>query len=165
MKESLGLRKLKEKFPNEIIEISFHFGDETILIQREALFEAVKFLKHEEELNYELLLDITCVDLLGLEDTIQTAGKDRFEVICHLYSFKLNHRIRLKIRVSESEAWVESLTPLWENANWLEREVFDMFGLKFKNHPDLRRILMYEGFEGYPLRKDYPLKKRQPRTL
>jgi NADH-quinone oxidoreductase subunit C len=155
MRESQGIKKLKEKFSKDILDYSISFGDETLLIKKERIFKIAKFLKETPELEYSLLLDITCVDYLGQEP--------RFELIYHVYSFRLNHRLRIKVKISEETPVIESLTPLWKNANWLEREVFDMFGIKFKNHPDLRRILMYEEFEGYPLRKDYPLKKRQPR--
>ncbi len=155
MSESRGLKKLKEKFSNEIIDYSISFGDETLLIKKKALLKIARFLKEDPELAYSLLLDITCVDYLGKEP--------RFELIYHLYSFHLNHRIRIKTKVFEKDSVVESIASLWKNANWLEREVFDMFGIKFRNHPNLRRILMYEEFKGYPLRKDYPLRKRQPR--
>jgi len=86
----------------------------------------------------------------------------RFEVVYHLYSLSKNHRLRVKIPVAGEDPVVDSLTPLWKGANWLEREVWDMFGIRFRGHPDLRRILLYEQFEGYPLRKDYPVNYRQP---
>ena len=155
MKQSSAVKLLKEKFPADILEYSTAFGNETLLIKKENIIKILKFLKETPELEYSLLLDITCVDYLGEEP--------RFELIYHIYSFRLNHRLRIKTKISEKNPFIESSTCLWKNANWLEREVFDMFGIKFKNHPDLRRILMYDEFEGYPLRKDYPLKKRQPR--
>jgi NADH-quinone oxidoreductase subunit C len=86
----------------------------------------------------------------------------RFAVVYHFYSVRLKHRLRVEVLLDEEDAEVESLTPLWAGANWLEREVWDMFGIRFKGHPDLRRILMYDGFVGHPLRKDYPVKRRQP---
>ena len=86
----------------------------------------------------------------------------RFEVVYHLYSLSKNHRLRVKIPVAGEDPVVDSLTPLWKGADWLEREVWDMFGIRFRGHPDLRRILLYEQFEGYPLRKDYPVNYRQP---
>ena len=88
--------------------------------------------------------------------------KERFTVVYHFYSTTHKHRLRLVVPVDESVAEVDSLTPLWPAANWLEREVWDMFGIRFRGHPDLKRILMYDGFEGHPLRKDYAVKKRQP---
>ncbi len=91
----------------------------------------------------------------------QGAGA-RFEVVYHFFSLSLKRRVRVKVPVEETSPEVDSLTPLWATADWFEREVWDMFGIRFRGHPDLRRILMYEGFEGYPLRKDYPVNKRQP---
>ncbi len=83
-------------------------------------------------------------------------------VAYHFYSLVHKHRLRLLVPVEESEVELDSLTPLWAGADWLEREVWDMFGIRFQGHPDLKRILMYEEFEGHPLRKDYPVNKRQP---
>jgi NADH-quinone oxidoreductase subunit C len=101
-----------------------------------------------------MLTDLTVVDLLGEEP--------RFEVVYHLYSVAKNQRVRLKVRVSEGESAVASATSLYPSANWMEREAFDLYGIRFEGHPDLRRILLYEEFEGHPLRKDYPKTKRQP---
>jgi len=102
-----------------------------------------------------MLLDLTCVDYKGQEP--------RFEMVYHLFSIPQNCRLRIKTKLSEKDLVIDSLTSLWQNANWLEREVFDMFGVSFNGHPYLRRIFMYDGFEGHPLRKDYHLRKRQPR--
>ena len=101
-----------------------------------------------------MLLDLTCVDFMGDEM--------RFEMVYHLFSITNNNRLRIKIRLPEKDPAIDSLTPLWKNANWLEREVYDMFGIHFTGHPYLKRLFMYDGFEGHPLRKDYPLRKRQP---
>lgn len=152
MNEQL-IPKLRENFPGIVIETHAFRGDETVLIKREGLHEFFGYLKNE--LQFEFLMDITAVDYKGREP--------RFEVVYHLYSFRNNNRLRVKVRVPESDPVVDSLMPLWSGANWFEREVYDMFGIKFRGHPDLRRILMYDEFEGHPLRKDYPLKKRQPR--
>ena len=106
-----------------------------------------------------MLMDLTAVDYLtypGREDA------PRFEVVYHLYSVPHNHRVRIKAGVEEDDAVVPTAVPLWPIADWLEREVWDMFGLRFAEHPDLRRLLLYEQFEGHPLRKDYPVSKRQP---
>jgi NADH-quinone oxidoreductase subunit C len=101
-----------------------------------------------------MLLDLTCVDY--------PERAERFEMVYHLFSFTQNRRLRIKARLPEKQPAIDSLTSLWSNANWLEREVYDMFGVHFHGHPDLRRIFMYDSFEGFPLRKDYPLRKRQP---
>ena len=91
-----------------------------------------------------------------------TAGPARFVVVYHLFSLPLKHRLRLQVPVEEADAEVDSLTSLWPGADWLEREVWDMFGIRFRGHQNLKRILLYEGFVGHPLRKDYPVNKRQP---
>ena len=145
---------LKENFSGKILNISIQFSDEIILIESSALLDIAKFLK-EDPYNFDMLLDLTCVDYPQKEN--------RFEMVYHLYSLIHNIRLRFKASLPSADPVIGSLTYLWKNANWLEREVFDMFGVKFDGHPDLRRIFMYDGFEGYPLRKDYPLRKEQPR--
>lgn len=145
--------ELKVKFKDDITEFSVQFGDDVIRVKRESLLDIVRFLKKTPH-NFVMLLDLTCVDYMG--------EKPRFEMVYHLYSITNKIRLRIKIILHENDLKIDSLTPLWENANWLEREVFDMFGVHFNGHPDLRRLFMYDGFEGYPLRKDYPLRKRQP---
>jgi NADH-quinone oxidoreductase subunit C len=154
MEETEILTKLKNKFPQQVKETFISLGMEVAVIDKEALFEVMSFLKEKPQ-DYAMLLDLTCVDYLGEEP--------RFEMVYHLFSLSSNRRLRIKARVSEKEPRIASLTPLWRNANWLEREVYDLFGIEFVGHPDLRRIFMYDGFEGHPLRKDYPLRLRQPR--
>jgi len=154
MEKKKVLEELKQRFPEKIKEISVQFGDESVIIESGSLLDIAQFLKNEPYA-YTLLLDLTCVDYKGQEL--------RFEMVYHLYSLNNKQRLRIKARLAEKDLWIDSLTSLWKNANWLEREIYDMFGVHFKGHPDLRRIVMYEGFEGYPLRKDYPLRKRQPR--
>jgi len=147
------IEELKVKFKDDITEFSKQFGDDVIRLKRESLLDVVRFLKKTPH-NFAMLLDLTCVDYMGEEP--------RFEMVYHLYSIPNKNRLRIKIRLHENDLKIDSLTSLWGNANWLEREVFDMFGVYFNDHPDLRRLFMYDGFEGYPLRKDYPLRKRQP---
>ena len=147
------LETFKAKFPDDVLETHAFRGDETVVLKKEALLKAAAFLK--DELGFDFLMDLTAADYLPREP--------RFELVCHFYSSKHNYRLRLKCPVAEADARVDSLTPLWAGANWFEREAYDMYGIKFEGHPDLRRILMYDGFEGHPLRKDYPLNKRQPR--
>jgi len=144
---------LKEKFPEKVRDVSFPLGDETLVIEADALVEICRFLM-KDPFALTMLLDLTCVDYMGNEM--------RFEMIYHLFSIANNNRLRIKIRLPEKDPTIDSLTPLWKNANWLEREVFDMFGIHFTGHPYLKRLFMYDGFEGHPLRKDYPLRKRQP---
>ncbi len=146
--------RIREKFPEYFRSSHSNFGDDTILIKPEGLLPVMGYLKDEEGFN--VLMDLTCVDYYGEEE--------RFEVVYHLYDLTEKKRLRVKVRLREEEPVVESLSHMWKNANWYEREVWDMFGVKFLNHPNLKRILMYEEFEGHPLRKDYPLRKRQPRV-
>ncbi len=148
--------QIQERFPAAVLEIHAQQGDETVLIKRENLLEIAAVLKTDPSFSMNVLMDLTAVDGLDLK------WKPRFQVVYHFYSLAYNHRLRVKVGVEEKDALVPTLTGLWPSANWFEREVWDMFGIRFENHPDLRRILMYEQFEGHPLRKDYPWNKRQP---
>jgi len=154
MEEKKILDLLKLKFPEVVKDVSTTLGDDVAVIDKEALLPLVKFLK-DKPYEYTMLLDLTCVDYLGEEP--------RFEMVYHLFSLPQNKRLRIKAKLGEKDLRIASLTAIWKNANWLEREVYDLFGVSFEGHPDLRRIFMYDGFEGNPLRKDYPLRKRQPR--
>ncbi len=150
-----ALNILKEQYPEDVLETLMPQGDATAIIRPASLIKVVEFLKTDPRLLFDLLIDITAIDYLEREP--------RFSVVYHLLSLPFNRRLRLKVPVDAVEPVLESLTPLWGSANWLEREVWDMFGIRFSGHPDLKRILMYDGFEGHPLRKDYPFRKRQPR--
>jgi NADH-quinone oxidoreductase subunit C len=114
--------------------------------------EALRVLRDDPELRFDLLADLTAVDYLG--------RSPRFEVVYQLQSIAQHHRLRLKILVDDPEPVVPTASGVWKSALWAEREAFDMFGIRFAGHPDLRRILMYPEFQGHPLRKDYPLNKR-----
>ena len=148
------LEDLKQKFPDKILDMSVQFGDDIILFKKDALLDIVNFLKNDPYA-FTMLLDLTCVDFLG--------EKERYEMVYHLFSLSLKLRLRFKTRLDEKDLKIDSLTPVFNNANWLEREAYDMFGVHFKDHPYLRRLFMYDGFEGHPLRKDYPLRKQQPK--
>lgn len=153
------LVRLTERFGAGVLGTHAEHGDHTLLVAREALFEVLRFCRDDAALRFDMLMDLTAADYLtypGREDG------PRFEVVYHLYSVPHNHRLRIKAGVDEDEAVVPTAVPLWPIANWFEREVWDMFGLRFADHPDLRRLLLYEQFEGHPLRKDYPVSKRQP---
>jgi NADH-quinone oxidoreductase subunit C len=149
-----ALDLLKEKFPEQVVEISLPQGDALAVVQPQALTKVMDFLKNDPRLQFSMLVDITAVDYLG--------RKPRFDVVYHLLSIPFRRRLRIKVRVEDGEPVVDSLTPLWGDANWLEREVWDMYGVRFTGHPNLRRILLYEEFHGHPLRKDYPIRRRQP---
>ncbi len=150
------LDKLVAQFPEAIISTHSQHGDETAVVLVSQLIELMRWLKNTA--GFDMLVDITAVDFLGRDL--------RFEVVYHLRSMKTGSRLRIKVQVAQIEEGpspeVPSVVSLWPAANWLERETFDMFGIKFVDHPDLRRILLYEEFVGHPLRKDYPKEKRQP---
>ena len=153
MEEKAILDELREKFPAGLREAATSLGDEVAVIEKGTLLQIATFLR-DGQAQFTMLLDLTCVDYAG-EDP-------RFEMVYHLFSLSRNRRLRIKTRLNVSDLRIASLTPLWKNANWLEREVYDLFGVHFEGHPDLRRLFMYDGFEGHPLRKDYPLRRRQP---
>lgn len=153
MNENGLIQSIKNQAGSDIIGYHSYVGDDTILVRPESILRVMEMLKGQFQ--FGILVDITAVDYLGQQP--------RFEMVYHLNSMERNVRVRVKAPVNEGEE-IDSLTPLWPIANWLEREVWDMFGIRFRNHPDLRRILMYEEFEGHPLRKDYPINKRQPRV-
>jgi NADH-quinone oxidoreductase subunit C len=155
MSDNSNLEYLRETLGQDLLEFHAFRGDDTIVIPRERLYPTVAALKQDTRLKLDFLTDITAVDYLGIK-------LPRFELVYHLFSFTTKSRLRLKIPVTEEDPIVESLTPLWKVANWLEREVWDMYGIRFSGHPDLRRILLYEEFQGHPLRKDYPVNQWQP---
>ena len=147
--------KVKLKFPEIILDSHSFRGDQTILITKESVLKLFKFLRDEPDLDFKFLMDLTAVDYLNRK-------QDRFEIVYHFYSLKHNSRLRIKAPVSENDCSIDSVSSLWKTANWYEREVWDLYGIKFNEHPDMRRILLYEEFKGHPLRKDYPINKRQP---
>lgn len=153
MENQKVIEALQEKFPKAVVELSAQFGDDTLVIQKDALLEVMDFI-YQKPYEFTMLLDLTCVDYMG--------ETPRYQMVYHVSSLAHNLRLRLKAAVEEGDLTIDSLTGRWKNANWLEREVYDMFGIRFNRHPDMRRLFMYEGFEGHPLRKDYPLRKRQP---
>jgi len=146
--------EIRTKLGEAVEGVSESFGDDVLAVRPGSLRSAMSALR-EAPFDYAVLLDLTCVDF--------AAGEGRFELVYHLYSLSRNVRLRLKASLSAADPVAETLTGLWKNADWLEREVFDMFGVRFTGHPDLRRLLTYEGFEGHPLRKSYPWRLAQPR--
>ncbi|MBI4831541.1 MAG: NADH-quinone oxidoreductase subunit C, partial [Candidatus Lindowbacteria bacterium] len=142
----------RTRFPDAILEQKEYRGEMNVVVRSDVIFEITKFLRDMPELLYRHLADITCVDYLHIGSAF-----GRFAVVYLLYSFKYGDRVRLKAFLPEKDPYIYSLVPLWQTANWLEREVYDMFGIVFRNHPDLRRILMPEDSVHFPLRKDYPL--------
>ncbi|MFP6663355.1 MAG: NADH-quinone oxidoreductase subunit C [Deltaproteobacteria bacterium] len=144
--------RLGEKFPEGILATADYRGDLCATIERKALVAIMTFLRDQE--GFEMLLDVTAVDYLG--------RAPRFEIVYHLVSLEEATRVRVKVPLEEADVKIPSLTKLWTGADWLERETFDMYGIEFTGHPNLKRIYLYEEFVGHPLRKDYPKEKRQP---
>jgi len=134
--------------PGAVQQVSFWVGDWTIIVDAARLPDVARYLRDSPEARFEFLSDLTASDW--------PPRPKRFDVIYNLYSVTLRHRLRIKIRAGEADA-VPSMTAVWPSANWLEREVFDMFGIRFDGHPNLRRILMPDDWQGHPERKDYPL--------
>jgi len=152
--DSPALRRLLGAQPEAVVSTHAYLGDATAVIRASHLVEAMRFLRDDTAVAFDMLSDVCAVDYLP--------RVPRFEVVYHLYSLKHNHRLRVKVLVDGTAPSVPSLVALWASANWMEREVFDLYGIRFDGHPDLRRILLYDVFEGYPLRKDYPKERRQP---
>ncbi|MGQ9569733.1 MAG: NADH-quinone oxidoreductase subunit C [Thermodesulfovibrionales bacterium] len=143
--------KIKEHFPEEVIEV-IEFRDQTsVIVKRGRILDICRYLLDEPTLSLDHLQDLCGADYQGKKEP-------RFEVVYNLYSIKYRHKIRIRAQVPEDDPSIQSVTPIWAGANWHERECYDMFGIVFKGHPDLRRILLPEDWEGHPLRKDYPLK-------
>jgi NADH-quinone oxidoreductase subunit C len=141
---------IEERFKEAVEKTGSHLGEDTITLKREYIFPVCKYLKEQ---GYNFLSDLTGIDL-GVE------RNPRFQVVYHLYSLSTHKRLRLKVNLPAEYPTTESVTSIWKTANWFEREAYDLFGITFKNHPDLTRILLPDPFEGYPLRKDYPLRGR-----
>jgi NADH-quinone oxidoreductase subunit C len=135
--------------PEAIQAVKFDRDEMTIVVDRSAIREACALLREDPACPFNFLSDVTCVDWYPAEP--------RFEVVYHLLSIPKKERVRLKVRLNSSSPTVDSLTPLWPGANYFEREVYDLFGVRFAGHPYLRRIMMPEDWEGHPLRKDYPV--------
>lgn len=141
--------KLSSKFPDYKIEYSEYLDEFTIKVNKDNLLNICSFLKEDEDLKFLLSEDITVVDW--------ATRINRFTVVYHIYSLKNNFRLKIKSDVDENDCSIDSVSSVWRAANWQERECYDMYGIVFKNHPDLRRMYMPEDFEYYPLRKDFPL--------
>jgi NADH-quinone oxidoreductase subunit C len=148
------LETLKEKFGADILRTDSALGEDSIVIVREKGPEIFRALHDDADFGFEFLIDVTAVDWPD--------RRPRFDVVYQMKSMARSLRLRVKIQVGAGDdAWVPSVQPIWKSADWLERECFDMFGIQFRGHPDLRRILLYDTFVGHPLRKDYPFQKRQ----
>lgn len=148
--------KLKEKDASWVTEVIDAFGEVTIVVPRESIVDACRFLKERHD--FDLLADLCGCDRGPEEDP-------RFEVNYHLFSTKHYQRLRLKVFLTEDDPHVVTVTHLWKTADWHERETYDLVGVIFDGHPDLRRILLPSDFDGHALRKDYPLRGYEPYSL
>jgi NADH-quinone oxidoreductase subunit C len=181
------IQAVKDRVPEAVTASHAYRGDSTVLLRRESLLEVARTLKEDPAFQMNVLIDLTAVDFSAFGKKPSPAffsssgvavmpspdipdqdpwpgppGPARFVVVYHLFSLSRKHRLRLEVPVEEADAEVESVTSVWAAADWLEREVWDMFGIRFRGHANLKRILMYDEFVGHPLRKDYPVNKRQP---
>lgn len=144
------VEKLREAFPGEILEWIEHRGQMGVIVRRDRILEMCRFLHDDSEIQMNHLMDLCGVDYGDRKDV-------RFEVVYNLYSIPLRHMIRLRAQVPEDDCRIDSVTSLWTGADWHERETYDLMGIVFEGHPDLRRVLLPETWEGHPLRKDYPV--------
>lgn len=165
-KDSQVMSAIKARFGQTptLIHTHSNFGDDTAVVAAADILVVMKALKEDPVFDFDIFLDATVVDYLGNYDLYPYLKelKTRYEVVYHLYSVSKNHRIRIKAPLSEDELQINSVTNLWVGADWMEREAYDLYGVIFRGHPNLKRILLYEEFEGHPLRKDYEKTKRQP---
>ncbi len=148
---SILATRVQEAFPRAVLKTVEWRGDLAVTVARESLHDVARFLHDDPALDFDYIVHVSSVDWPDEEE--------RFEVVYEFYSIRRRQRIRLKTRVPESDCVVDSLVDIWRGADFMEREVFDMMGIRFRHHPDLRRILMPDDYtEGYPLRKDFPLR-------
>jgi NADH-quinone oxidoreductase subunit C len=152
-----AFQALVAKYPDAVYEpYEGVGGDDCVFVVKQRIVDVCRYAKDEPSLAFNMAPYITAVDYLGQEP--------RFEVVYNLLSTVHNHRVRLRVKVPENDLVVPSVTTVWRGADWFERYCYDMYGIRFSNHPDMRRLFMYDEFVGHPLRKDYPLKGRQPIT-
>jgi len=184
------IQAIQDRFPQGVRAAHTYRGDATVIVSRESLIDVARTLKEDPAFQMNFLMDVTAVDFSSFGKKPSPAffassgvavrpsseipdrerwpgppGPGRFVVVYHFFSLPLKHRLRVEVALGngkEADAEVDSLVSLWASADWLEREVWDMFGIRFRGHPNLKRILLYEEFVGHPLRKDYPVNKRQP---
>ncbi len=150
-----AVQRLKDRLPDAVSDVYEGVGgDDVAIVKKDRIEEVCRFLKEDPELLFDMAPYITAVDYQGADP--------RFEVVYQLYSTSKNQRIRLRVPVPESDPVLRTVTTLWKGADWYERYCWDMYGIRFEGHGDLRRLYMYEEFVGHPLRKDYPLRGRQP---
>ena len=181
------IQAVRDRFPVAVTASHSFRGDATAIVSRDSVLEIARSLKEDAAFQMNFLMDLTAVDFsafgtkpspgffsssgVAVSPSSEIPTPDpwpgppadaRFAVVYHFFSLPLKHRLRIEVLLQEDDPEVDSLTSLWAGADWLEREVWDMFGIRFRGHPNLKRILMYDEFVGHPLRKDYPVNRRQP---
>lgn len=147
--KQLIIEKIKGNFPDAVSETTDFRDDLSVTVKSDTILGVAKYLKEDNELQFVMCKDVTAIDW--------ATRKNRFAVVYHIYSFKLNFNLRLKSIVEVDPPVIDSVTSVWPGADWYERETYDMYGIVFNNHPDLRRMYMPEGFQYHPLRKDFPV--------
>jgi len=147
---------VEDEFPDAVLGSHSRLGNDTVVVDKSTVPQVLRYLKETPETDMNLLRNISCVDY---DERVP-----RFEVVYILYSIDHKHQLLVRTPVEEDDCAVPTVSHLYNCAQWIEREVYDMYGIEFDEHPDMRRVLLYEEFEGYPLRKDYPKQKGQPRT-
>lgn len=151
--DCVELRLIQENFPGAVVSTRLFRGEKTITVKKDNIVGIARLLRDTPETNYSYLSDVTAVDLLD----IMADDQPRFEIVYNLYSMGTFQRLRLKAQVDEDDPAIDTVESVWPSANWNEREVYDLFGITFNNHSDLRRILMPDDWVGHPLRKDFPI--------
>ncbi|MCC7540471.1 MAG: NADH-quinone oxidoreductase subunit C, partial [Deltaproteobacteria bacterium] len=172
-----ALERLLSSLGSAIVESHAQHGDETAIVDPARWVEVARFARDDSRMAMNHFVDLTCADYPDDPDAdtavlLPDEGRGglfpsspkawRFEVVLHVRSLRFKHRLRLKARLPERDPEIDTLTGVWAGTGWFEREAYDMFGVRFRGHPDLRRILLYEEFVGHPLRKDYPANLTQP---
>ncbi|TKJ42417.1 NADH-quinone oxidoreductase subunit C [candidate division LCP-89 bacterium B3_LCP] len=150
------IERLEEKIGTDNLQTNYPHDQLTITVSRDKIQEALQFLRDDDEALFDHFMDLTAVDYIGKQP--------RFQVVIHLVSIPKSQRIRIKINIDDDSAEMPTITGIYPAADWFERECYDLYGIRFAGHPNLKRIMLYDEFEGYPLRKDYPIRKRQPRV-
>lgn len=145
MAEREVIQKVRERFPSQVQDSRVFRDEATLVVRKEAILDVLHYL--HDDLEFDMLTDLCGVDRYGCSP--------RFEMVYHLYSVKRNERVRIKASLDEGET-ISTVESIWRAANWYEREVFDMYGIVFENHSNLKRILLWDEFDGFPLRKDFP---------
>jgi NADH-quinone oxidoreductase subunit C len=161
-----ALELLKARFPDAIVRSGSSHGDEWAVVKGAAIVDIATWLRDDPALHMEILADLTAADYLQFDPDhpLSLEDPERFEVVYSFLSIATHQRLRLKIRVGGEHMTIPTLCGVYKTANWWERLVFDFYGVRFEGHPHLRRILTYDEFKGHPLRKDYPVRLRQPLT-